>query len=94
MADRAVHDRPQRSRFELVADGELIAWADYSLDGDTLVVPHVETAIAHRGHGNAARLMDGIVEHLRATDRTIRPVCSYAAGYLRDRPDTHDLLAH
>ena len=91
--DYDVNDRPQRGRYELTDGGELIAWADYSIDGDIVVIPHVETAVAHRGQGNAARLMDGVVDDLRATRRSIRPICSYAAGYLRERPETHDLLA-
>ncbi len=94
MADRFdVRDQPARSRYELTRDDELIAWADYTVAGDTLVVPHVETAMQHRGQGNAERLMDGVVQDLRATERSIRPVCPYAVSYLRARPDTHDLVA-
>jgi predicted GNAT family acetyltransferase len=91
-SDFHVQDRPERRRYELTDGGELIAWADYSVDGETVVVPHVETVVAHRGQGNAARLMDGVVEDLRATGRAIRPICSFAAAYLRARPDTHDLV--
>lgn len=90
--DFDVTDRPERQRYELTTDEGLIAWADYSLDGDTVVVPHVETALAHRGRGNAARLMDGVVDDLRATNRSIRPVCPFAVRYLRERPETSDLV--
>ena len=42
---------------------------------------------------DAAVLMDGMVESIRTNGRTIRPICSYAASYLRERPETHDLVA-
>lgn len=90
----AVTDNPEASRFELrdQSTGEIISFADYQNRDGTLVVPHVETSMAHRGQGNADRLMAGIVTHLRSTNRKITPLCPFAAGYLRDRPETHDLL--
>ncbi len=92
---RVVVDNVEASRFELRTepDGELISFADYSDRNGSLVVPHVETLMEHRGNGFAAELMAGVVTNLRSTDRTITPLCPFAAGYLRDRPDTHDLLA-
>jgi predicted GNAT family acetyltransferase/glutaredoxin len=92
-----VIDNEAALRFELRSHGgeaaELLSLADYSLRGETLVIPHVETAVEHRGNGFAERLMDGVVENLRSTGRRVVPLCPYAAAYLRDRPETHDLLA-
>lgn len=91
-ADLSVHHDPDTSRF-LLRDGDsIVGRADYALDGDVVTIPHVGTAVQHRGQGFAARLMDGIVESVRANDQQIRPICPYAAGYLRDRPDTHGLV--
>lgn len=90
----AVVDNEDQNRFELRNDeGELVSFADYRAQGNGVVIPHVETVREHRGQGNAAILMAGIVENLRATERTVTPLCPYAAGYLRDRPETHDVLA-
>ena len=80
-------------RFELRLDGELVGLADYTEHDGIVTIPHVETLPEHRGKGFAATLMAGIVEEVRAGGRSIRPICWYAAGYLRDRPDTHDLIA-
>ncbi len=89
-----VVDNTDAHRFELRdSSGEVLSFADYQTRGAALVVPHVETALAHRGQGNADRLMAGIVEDLRSTGRTITPLCPFAAQFLRDRPETHDLLA-
>ncbi|MFW2380775.1 MAG: GNAT family N-acetyltransferase [Acidimicrobiales bacterium] len=89
----AVTDNVAVRRFELHVDGELRSFATYRDRNGALVVPHVETVRAHRGNGFAERLMDGVVENLRQTDRQIAPVCPFAAQYLRARPETHDLLS-
>lgn len=88
----AVVDRPDRQRFELQLGGEVVGFASSSIRDDVVTITHVETELRHRGNGFAGRLMDGIVDDLRRSGRTIRPLCPYAAAYLRDRPDTHDLI--
>ena len=80
-------------RFELHRDGELVGFAVYSQQGDVTVVPHVETLAEHRGQGYAATLMEGLLDQLRASGRTIVPLCSFAAQHLREHPQHHDLLA-
>jgi predicted GNAT family acetyltransferase len=78
-----VIDASALGRYELRREGELVGLADYSIDGDVLVVRHVETLQPHRGQGFAARLMAGIVDDADRRGLRIRPVCSYAAAYLR-----------
>ena len=80
-------------RFELRRDGDLVGFATYTMRGESVVVPHVETFPEHRGQGYAARLMAGLLDIVRRTGRTITPLCPFAAQYLRDHPDQHDLLA-
>ena len=92
-SDLAVVDSPERRRFELILDGVVVGLADYSIDGDIVTVPHVETDPAHRGKGFAAHLMSGVLDAIRSDGRTIRPLCPYAGDYMRERPETHDLLA-
>ena len=90
--EHTVRDNPERQRYELVVDGEIVSIADYSLRGQSVVVPHVETNPVHRGRGNADRLMAGMLADLRATGRTIVPICPFAADYIRQHPDQQDLL--
>ena len=90
--EHTVRDNPDRRRYELVIDDEIVSIADYRLDGDSVVVPHVETNPAHRGQGNADRLMAGMLDDLRSGGRTIVPLCPFAADYIRQHPDQQDLL--
>ncbi len=91
-----VRDNLPASRFELLdlsdPEAPLRSYANYSLQsGGVVVVPHVETLLPYRGSGFADELMAGIVEDLRHTERTIVALCSFAAEYLRSRPDTADV---
>jgi len=88
-----VVENVEASRFELRDGDELLSLADYRTRDDVIVVPHVETIPAHRGQGNAARLMDGLLEIIRADGRSIVPLCPFAAAHIRDDPAHHDLLA-
>ena len=92
-ATSLVRDNPDLSRYELIVDEQVVSIADYRIEGTTMIVPRVETGVAFRGQGMADRLMDGLVAELRRRQLTIRPLCWFAAGYLRDHPDDADLLA-
>ena len=87
-----VVDNKTEQRFELVEQGQT-AFADYSRRGGALVIPHVETPPALRGHGVAARLMEGIVVHAREQGAKIVPICPYAAAWLERHPEHRDLIA-
>lgn len=68
-------------------------WADYSRQGDILAVLHVEAAPALRGTGAAGTFMQGLADFARAEGLRLKPICGYAAVWLRRHRDTHDLLA-
>jgi hypothetical protein len=87
-----VTDNQERRRFELVEQG-LTAFADYRLNGDVLVIPHVEAPVPLRGTGAAGRLMAGTLDRIRAAGLKVLPVCPYAAAYIRRHPQYADLLA-
>ena len=88
----AVIENTTLGRFELLSEGEVVSVAIYRAEGDRVIVPHVETEPAHRGNDFAAELMEGMLALLRATARSLTPLCSYAAGYVREHPEHHDLV--
>lgn len=75
-------DNTERHRFELDVNGE-VAFANYRRDGSTLAITHVEAPLILRGTGAASRLMEHVVKAARAEELTIRPLCGYAAAWLR-----------
>ena len=91
--DDGVIENAGAGRFELRVAGDVVSVATFRQVGSTVVVPHVETAVEHRGNGHAARLMEGLLALLRADGRTIEPLCPFAADHIRAQPRHHDLVA-
>lgn len=88
----AVVENRELGRFELLRRGEVVSFATYREIDGAVVVPHVETAPAHRGNGYAAELMDAMLDRLRADGRTITPLCPFAAGHIAENAAYEDLL--
>ncbi|HWE58033.1 MAG TPA: GNAT family N-acetyltransferase [Acidimicrobiales bacterium] len=89
----SVRDNPQSSRYELVVDGEVAGIADYTLEGDRLVIPHTEIDARRRGRGLGAVMVQGVLEDVRASGRTVVPLCWYVAQYIDEHPEFGDLVA-
>jgi predicted GNAT family acetyltransferase len=83
----------ERSRFELVEDGQVVGVADYRRDGDTWVFPHTEIVPARRGSGLGAVLVQGALDDVRAAGGTVVPRCWYVAEFIDGHPEYRDLLA-
>ena len=86
-----VTDNVAARRFELTQSGH-IAFANYRLSADRLVIDHVEAPTALRGSGAAARLMQGVAQAARDRGLKIAPLCSYAAAWFDRNPDYADLI--
>jgi uncharacterized protein len=84
---------PERSRYELVADDQVIGFADYHDDGQALIFPHTVIGPAHRGKGNGDILVRGALDHVRSQGRTIVPSCWFVREFVDLHPDYADLLA-
>jgi predicted GNAT family acetyltransferase len=90
-APNPVIDNAAQHRFELTENG-LTAFADYHVHGDRVTIPHVEAPPALQGTGAAGRLMEGLVERIRADHRKILPLCPYAVTWLKRHPEHADVV--
>ncbi len=82
----------ERQRFLVCVDGHT-AVLDYQLRGQAMAITHtgVPPAIANRGI--AAQLTVAALDYAAAQQLQVRPLCSYAATYIRRHPQYHGLLA-
>ena len=94
MTQRTIADNAEASRYELLLDGALSGVVEYQVDGDTMMIPHVEVVAALRGKGYSAPFLDDVLELIRARGLKVIPLCGYARGHIQRRPDLHDLVAH
>jgi uncharacterized protein len=88
-----VRHHPERSRYELLLDGELVGVADYFPGDGVLVFPHTEIDRAHRGRGLGAVLVAGALDDVRARGQRIVATCWYVADFVDANPVYRDLLA-
>jgi predicted GNAT family acetyltransferase len=83
----------ERSRYELVADGELLGVCDFSEQGNLVLFPHTEIAYEHRGQGYGERLVEEAMEDIRARGQKVVPGCWFVAEWFELHPEARDLLA-
>lgn len=88
-----VRKADDRSRYELVIDGEVVGVADYRDTGDALVFPHTEIAQERRGQGLGDILVKGAMDDVRAAGRTVVPRCWFVREFLDGHPEYADLRA-
>lgn len=88
---QAVHDNKERSRFELEAGGS-IAFANYRLASDRVIITHTETPPALRGQGIASELVKGALALIRADGNKVVAGCSFVVDYLDQHPEYADIV--
>jgi hypothetical protein len=88
-----VRNAQDRSRYELLVDGELVGVADYRIDGDRIVFPHTEITRAKRGQGLGALLVRGALDDVRTTGRDVVPLCWFVREFIEANEDYADLRA-
>jgi uncharacterized protein len=87
-----VRNNPERSRYELLIDGELVGVADYQVDGDRWIFPHTVITPARRGQGLGAELVQAALDDVRRAGGTVVPSCWYVAEFIDANPSYADLL--
>jgi uncharacterized protein len=88
-----VRNAEDRSRYELLLNGDLVGVADYRIDGDTVVFPHTEIDARLRGNGLGEVLVQGALDDVRTTGRAVRPVCWFVREFIEAHQDYADLRA-
>ena len=90
MAD--VRDNKALGRFELDVEG-VIAFANYRLTPQAVVITHTETPRALRGRGVASELIKGSLDLIRGDGRKVIAGCGFVVDYLSKNPQFADLMA-
>lgn len=90
--DHAVlHDR-ELHEFRVDVDGAR-AVLEYDLEGAVMSILHTRVPAAIGGRGIAAELTRCALDFARTAGWRVRPLCSYAAAYVRKHAQYADLLA-
>jgi uncharacterized protein len=87
-----IRDAKDRSRYELVVDGKVVAVADYRANGQIVVISHIEV-LRHPRDGVAAQLVQGTLDDLRAQGKRVVPSCWYVREFIDNNEGYADLVS-
>jgi predicted GNAT family acetyltransferase len=87
-----VHDNPAKSRYELDVDGH-IAFVDYRLRPDRIVLVHTEVPSELGGRGIGSKIAKGTLDavHARGLKAEIR--CDFLNAYVKKHSEYADIIA-
>ncbi|WJR81617.1 GNAT family N-acetyltransferase [Bradyrhizobium sp. NP1] len=88
----AVCDNKAQSRFELDVVGGM-AFANYRLAPQAVIITHTETPRSLRGRGIASELVKGALDLIRADGQKVIAGCGFVVDYLRKHPEYGDIVA-
>ena len=91
-APAVITDNPAEKRFETAIDGHM-AKVDYKVDGNTISFEHTTVPEALQGRGLGGQLVQACLASARERKMSVTPVCQVFVGYMKKRPETHDLLS-
>ncbi len=92
MAKVLAHE-PDSRRYTLKLDGQLLATADYVINGDAISFNHTYTQPTHRGQGLAGEVVAYAVDDVEAnTTLRIVPMCWYVGQWFDSHPERAGLL--
>ena len=90
--ETTVRKAEDRSRYELVADGEVAGFADYRDVGERVVLPHTVIDPSMRGKGLGDVLVRGVLDDLQSEGRTVVPSCWFVAEFIERNADYGDMV--
>ena len=95
MAGVEVTHRPERERYELLLDGEVVGVAYYrpGAEGEPITLTHTEVDRSLSGRGLGSHLAEQVLADLRRRGLRVRTDCPFMAGHIAAHPEHQDLLA-
>jgi uncharacterized protein len=88
----AVRDNKTLGRFELDVEGA-VAFANYRVTPQAVIITHTETPRALRGRGVASELIKGSLDLIRADGHKVIAGCGFVVDYLYKHSEYADLMA-
>ena len=87
-----VVDRPERHRFEVLADGTVAGYADYQLSPGEILFTHTEIDEAYEGKGLGSVLVRHALDDARERGLAVLPMCPFVRGWIGKHEDYLDLV--
>jgi uncharacterized protein len=87
MSDPSLYDNLARGRYELIADDQVAAYADYTPKPDSVTFTHTQVLAGHEGKGYGSKLAQLALRDVRTQGKRVIARCDFIAGYLKKHPE-------
>ncbi len=87
-----LRDNTERSRYEVLIDGQVTGFAEYRLVGGAVMLPHTEVNEGHEGEGLGGQLARFALDDVKAAGKRVIPMCPFIAAYIRQHPEYTELV--
>ncbi len=85
-------DRPEKHRFEILADGAVAGFAAYRLREGEVTFTHTEVDGAYEGKGLGSILVRHALDAARERGLAVRPACPFVRDWIARHADYVDLV--
>ncbi len=94
MADVDVREEPDANRYvaRLAGADDVVGFAAYRRDGETVVLTHTVVEPEHEGRGIGSALARGVLDDLRERGVAVRAECPFMAAWVRRHPEYAQLV--
>jgi len=89
-----VRNNQERTRYEIVVDGVVAGFLQYTMRGGRLILVHTEVDDAFEGRGLASQLVRGALDDARRRNLQVVPICPFVESYIERHPDDDELVDH
>lgn len=86
-----VQDAPERRRFEITRDGEVLGHAAYQKTDQMIIFTHTEIDRAYEGQGLGGHLVRSALDQVRHTGLKVLPICPFVQAWMSRHPEYQDL---
>ncbi|WP_151638565.1 GNAT family N-acetyltransferase [Noviherbaspirillum aerium] len=93
MNGTTLKDNTGAQRYELIADGQMVGFAQYRPSGDAVTITHTEIAPEHGGKGYGSALAKQALDLIRDERKRVIPACGFIAQYIGKHQEYADLVA-
>jgi predicted GNAT family acetyltransferase len=88
----AVSDNPQRERFEISLDGNVVGFLEYHRTPRALSLIHTKIVPEHEGEGLAGELISAVLDGARSEGLQVLPFCPFVRDFIEAHKQYLDLV--
>ena len=85
--EASTSNQPERSRYTISVDGDIVGKAYYTDESGTRIFTHTEVDEAYTGHGLATQLVSFAVADSRENGIVVEATCPLVSAYLAKHPE-------